>query len=209
MSLSKERRRNRRSTQSVSISAPESTRPRVISAGSTRPSFIWIHISCYLTSNIIDSRIYCSSFESVQLHLDRIIVHLFVSYAHVNLCYFFSSSWCQGLAATSACGSTWTFLFTFCVYCYKAEPNQITLNLFLIKPIVKFLPYSIQMHPGYARRVDTNYAHSIYTILIHPATWRRSLHAPNIVHPYHSFDVHCLNPTAKSQIFVAVVVVSE
>ena len=30
---------------------------------------------------------------------------VFVSYAHVNLCHFFSSSWCQGLAATSACGS--------------------------------------------------------------------------------------------------------
>ena len=25
-----------------------------------------------------------------------LIVHLFVSYAHVNLCHFFSSSWCQG-----------------------------------------------------------------------------------------------------------------
>ena len=42
-----------------------------------------------------------------------LIVHLFVSYAHVNLCHFFSSSWCQGLAATSACGSSWTFLLTF------------------------------------------------------------------------------------------------
>ena len=31
-----------------------------------------------------------------------LIVHLFVSYAHVNLCHFLSSSWCQGLAATSA-----------------------------------------------------------------------------------------------------------
>ena len=36
---------------------------------------------------------------------------VFVSYAHVNLCHCFSSSWCQGLAATSACGSSWTFLF--------------------------------------------------------------------------------------------------
>ena len=34
-------------------------------------------------------------------------------YAHVNLCHLFSSSWCQGLAATSASGSSWTFLFTF------------------------------------------------------------------------------------------------
>ena len=38
---------------------------------------------------------------------------MFVSYAHVNLCHFFSSSWCRGLAAASACGSSWTFLFTF------------------------------------------------------------------------------------------------
>ena len=42
-----------------------------------------------------------------------LIVHLFVSYAHVNLCHFFSSSWCKGLAVTSACGSSWTLLFTF------------------------------------------------------------------------------------------------
>ena len=47
----------------------------------------------------------------IRLHM--LIVHLFVSYAHINLCHFFSSSWCQGLAATSACGSSWTFLFTF------------------------------------------------------------------------------------------------
>ena len=42
-----------------------------------------------------------------------LIVHLFISFAHVNLCHFFSSSWCRGLAAVSACGSSWTFLFTF------------------------------------------------------------------------------------------------
>ena len=40
------------------------------------------------------------------------IVHLFVSYAHVGLCHFFSSSLCRRLAAASACGSSWTFLFT-------------------------------------------------------------------------------------------------
>ena len=45
-----------------------------------------------------------------------LIVHLFVSYAHVNLCHFFSSSWCRGLAAASASGSSWTFLFTFSTY---------------------------------------------------------------------------------------------
>ena len=38
---------------------------------------------------------------------------LFVSYAHIKLCHLFSSSWCQELAAISACGASWTFLFTF------------------------------------------------------------------------------------------------
>ena len=42
-----------------------------------------------------------------------LIVPLFVSYAHVNLCHYFSSSWYQRLAATSACGCSCTFLFTF------------------------------------------------------------------------------------------------
>ena len=41
-----------------------------------------------------------------------LVVHLFVSYIHVNLSHFFSSSWCRGLAAASACGCSWTFLFT-------------------------------------------------------------------------------------------------
>ena len=47
------------------------------------------------------------------------IVHLFVSYAHVNLCHLFSSSRCRGLAAASACGSSWTFLFTFFIFHVK------------------------------------------------------------------------------------------
>ena len=42
-----------------------------------------------------------------------LIVHLFVSYAYVNLYHIFSSSWCRRLAAASVCGSSWTFLFTF------------------------------------------------------------------------------------------------
>ena len=45
-----------------------------------------------------------------------LIVQLFVRYAHVNLCHFFSSFWCRGLAAASACGSSWTFLFTVCTF---------------------------------------------------------------------------------------------
>ena len=65
-----------------------------------------------------------------------LIVHLFVTCnnAHVNLCHFFSSSWCQGLAATSACDSSWTFLFTsfqtssdrFKNWCYN---NDLSINL--------------------------------------------------------------------------------
>ena len=42
-----------------------------------------------------------------------LIVQMCVSYAHVNLCHSFVSTWCQGLAATSCCGSSLTFLFTF------------------------------------------------------------------------------------------------
>ena len=42
-----------------------------------------------------------------------LILHLFVSYVHVNLYHFFSSTWYRGLAAAFACGSSWTFLFTF------------------------------------------------------------------------------------------------
>ena len=41
------------------------------------------------------------------------IVHLFVYFARVNFCLFFSSSWCLGLAAASDCGSPWTVLLTF------------------------------------------------------------------------------------------------
>ena len=57
-----------------------------------------------------------------------LIVHLFVSYAHVNLCHFFSSSSCLGLAAASACGSSWTFLFTFLLLrkCLERGLIQVT-----------------------------------------------------------------------------------
>ena len=66
-----------------------------------------------------------------------LIVHLFVSYAHVNLCYVFSSSWCRGLAAASACGSSWTFLFTFlhvtplCLCCVESlfRDNSVTSSI--------------------------------------------------------------------------------
>ena len=58
-----------------------------------------------------------------------LIVHLFVSYAHVNLCHFFSSSWCQGLAATSVCGSSWTFLFTLFRKVFNANAKKLALHL--------------------------------------------------------------------------------
>ena len=45
-----------------------------------------------------------------------LIVHLFVGYAHVNLCHFSSSSGCQRVTSTSACGSSWTFLLPFFMY---------------------------------------------------------------------------------------------
>ena len=59
-------------------------------------------------------------------------VHLFVSYAHVKLCHFFSSSWSRGSAAASACGSFWTFLFTFILM----ETNDQTKGAIIIKQIV-------------------------------------------------------------------------
>ena len=53
-----------------------------------------------------------------------LIVHLFVSYIHVNLCHSFSSFWCRGLAVASACGSSWTFLFTF-IHAYEGYHTRI------------------------------------------------------------------------------------
>ena len=64
-----------------------------------------------------------------------LIVHLFVSYARVNLCPFFTSSWRWGLAAVSACGSSWTFRFTFFVgsltTCHKAKHDSFISNIHL------------------------------------------------------------------------------
>ena len=56
-----------------------------------------------------------------------LIMHLFVSYAHANLCHFVSSPWCRGFAAASACGASWTFLFTFFqleLFCVRSCQNQ-------------------------------------------------------------------------------------
>ena len=53
--------------------------------------------------------------EGAGLCADRAFV---VSYAHFNLRDIFSFSWCRGLAVASACGSSWSFLFTFFKYTY-------------------------------------------------------------------------------------------
>ena len=41
---------------------------------------------------------------------------------HTLICHFFSFSWCRGLAAASACGSSWTFLFTFLLHIPRSHP---------------------------------------------------------------------------------------
>ena len=52
-----------------------------------------------------------------------LIVHLYVSYAHVNLCHFFSSSWCQ-----VGCGfCLWLFL-DFSVYLFVGHPQGTVLD---------------------------------------------------------------------------------
>ena len=59
-----------------------------------------------------------------------LIVYLFVSYAHVNLCHFFSSSWCRGLAAVaSVCVSSWTFLFTFLCILQRSILHRSIYNI--------------------------------------------------------------------------------
>ena len=54
-----------------------------------------------------------------------LIVHLFVSYAHVKLCHLISSVWCRGLAAAFACGSSCFFLFFF-LFTFFGLPLMLT-----------------------------------------------------------------------------------
>ena len=70
-----------------------------------------------------------------------LIVHLFISYAQVNLCPVpcFSSSWYRDLAAASACGSSWTFLFTFIV-----GPGRCASRAFVCLFCMRYLfPFSL------------------------------------------------------------------
>ena len=48
---------------------------------------------------------------------------IFLLAMHTLICHFFSFSLSWGLAAASACGSSWTFLFTF-----------FNFNMFIILP---------------------------------------------------------------------------
>ena len=58
-----------------------------------------------------------------------LLVHLFVCFAHVSFCSFFSSSWCQGLAAVCDCGTPWIFLLTFF---YNFGQNSIQTDEMLL-----------------------------------------------------------------------------
>ena len=74
-----------------------------------------------------------------------LIVHLFVSYAYVNLCHFFSSSWCKGLAATSACGSSWIFLFTFFRELSLLWQLKVSIDILWEKWKLAFIAMSLQI----------------------------------------------------------------
>ena len=71
-----------------------------------------------------------------------LIVQLFVSYAHVNLCRFFSSYWCRGLAAASACGSSWAFLFALLEK--KKQKKKKNVNLATNETGGRFIKLSYQ-----------------------------------------------------------------
>ena len=55
--------------------------------------------------------------EGADLCASRAFVYLFCTREFLT---FFSSSWCQGLAAASDCGNPWTFLLTF----YRANHSD-------------------------------------------------------------------------------------
>ena len=52
---------------------------------------------------------------------------------HTLICVIFSTSWCQGWAATSAFGSSWTFLFTFFFVIIKLFMRKTCLDEVSIK----------------------------------------------------------------------------
>ena len=56
----------------------------------------------------------------------HMVLHLFVNYAHIDLCHFFSSSWCRGWAAASACGSSDFSIYLFVISQVKFDKPDFT-----------------------------------------------------------------------------------
>ena len=79
-----------------------------------------------------------------------LIVHLFVRYAHVNLCHFFLSSWCQGLAATSACCSACISMFTCLMLCLWPGPSLFNY----------WFPLTLAFSGGLAKNTLSLFRHS-------------------------------------------------
>ena len=84
-----------------------------------------------------------------------LIVHLFVSYAHVNLCHFFSFSWCRGVG----CGfCLWLFL-DFSVYLFSSAEDVDYC-------VAKFISLVRTLDPRYCSGVSpVNYPDPEYAVL--------------------------------------------
>ena len=82
-----------------------------------------------------------------------LIVHLYVSYAHVNLCHFFCHSWCRGF---SACGSSWTFLFTFLYF-------DVISNSFIYRTMLR-ISYEYWKHIIAVREEISHTGHGVIKI---------------------------------------------
>ena len=89
-----------------------------------------------------------------------LIVHLFLSYAHVNPCHSSSSSCCRGLAAASACGSTWTFLFTFLLTIVKVTFKTLKKYMFRLQKSSKIIR---RISECFAMLVSRNYFAAIFS----------------------------------------------
>ena len=79
----------------------------------------WLHGFYHFVLSIAFSLFYCFVQSCLALWSPRLgkrelvyvfLMLLYVYFAHVKFFPFFSSSWCQGLAATCACGTPWTIL---------------------------------------------------------------------------------------------------
>ena len=59
-----------------------------------------------------------------------LMVHLFVTYAHVNLCHFFSSCWCRRLLRLLLVALSGLFCLTFYSYAWTLfGKNKETVNI--------------------------------------------------------------------------------